>query len=177
MLSDVFYTLQKLQRTLAHLLFPLSSIYTPFLRGFMHAHQNILVFPALFEGSQSDPTVWGERGPGGVWCWGSPFPVGAGRLCCSDGFICGSSQDVLGWIRAGVCLAVPGVTKTLAGAKSPHVSAHEAGSGGDWGAAPYRHQFTPSSSGVHRAEKNPTRAGCQPQWLSMGLHFNFCDNK
>lgn len=76
---------------------------------------------------------------------------------------CAAGMDLFAWAQSGwaesglECAWLShGVTETLSGAKSPQVSAHEAESGGDWGAAPYGHQFTPSSSGVHRAEKIPT---------------------
>lgn len=104
-----------------------------------------------------------REGPGVFGAEAAPFPwVQADCAARMDLFVVPVRMC---WAESGlVCAWLSlGVTKTLAGAKSPHVSAHEAGSGGDWGAAPYRHQFTPSSSGVHRAEKNPTRAGCQPQ--------------
>lgn len=136
-----------------------SPIFSPFLylysfpRGFMHADQNILVFPALFEGSQSDPTVWGV-------CWDSLFPVAQADFAVQMYFICmvtvrmcwSESGLVCGWLSHGV-------TKILRGAKSPQVSAHEAESGGDWGAVPYGHQFIPLSPGLHRTEKIPTWAG------------------
>lgn len=77
--------------------FPFLYLYS-FPRGFMHADQNILVFPELFEGSQRDPTVWGEREPLSRGC----------RQSVPLGWIClhGHSQDVLGWVRDGVCLAI-----------------------------------------------------------------------
>lgn len=152
-LSDICYTLQKLQRTLTHLFFPLSSIYTPFPEDSCMQIKISLFFPALFEGSQSDPTVWGV-------CWDSLFPVAQADFAAQMYFICmvtvrmcwSESGLVCGWLSHGV-------TKILRGAKSPQVSAHEAESGGDWGAVPYGHQFIPLSPGLHRTEKIPTWAG------------------
>lgn len=151
LLSDVFYTLQNLQRTLAHLFFfflPFLYLYS-FPRGFIYADKNILVFPVLFEGSQCDPPGWGV----------------CARLCCWGGFVCVVTVRMC-WAGPGlVGLATPGWDKDTEGSESPHEA--------EWrGVSPCRHQLIPSSSAVHRAETVPAWAG--GQWLSVGFHVSFC---
>lgn len=144
--------------------FPFLYLYS-FPRGFMHEDENILVFPALFEGSQGDPPGWG------VWCGAAPV------LWCRQAvllaWICLQGHR-MGWAEPGLVCARVGQScwGVLNLPRSQHMKQGVEGTGEQ---PPVATSSNPHLLVCTELRSQPELAASASwQWLSMGFQVKFC---